>query len=278
MPRTVWYPGHMAKGKRQLEALASNIDLIIEVRDARAPILTSSPILDIFKSKIEVWVVLSKTDLADKKITDLWIKTLKKEHLQAWPLDLRKGNMSCVKKAILARKPSFRDLRMAVVGTPNVGKSMLINQLIGRRAARVGGIPGITKGVSWFKGQGFLLVDSPGILDPRSGAMAHRIISWIGSSRGQVIGSWEEHAKDCISFIVGKNLWYGIEKVWNVKAEGEPTEILENIGRRLGKLQIGGVIDMEGVGRMFIDSFAAGKFGRMSFERPGEQPAWNSFK
>lgn len=278
MPRTVWYPGHMAKGKRQLEELASNIDLIIEVRDARAPVLTSSPILDIFKSKIEVWVVLSKADLADQSITGLWVEALKKECLRAWPLDLRKGDMSRIRKALGSKKPSFRDLRMAVVGTPNVGKSMLINQLVGRKAAHVGGIPGITKGVSWFKGQGFLLVDSPGILDPHSDPMAHRVISWIGSSRGQVIGNWEEHAKECISFIIGKNLWHGVEKAWNVKAEGEPAEILENIGRRLGKLLTGGVIDMEAAGKAFIDAFATGKFGRMSFERPGEPPVWKNLK
>lgn len=278
MPRTVWYPGHMAKGKRQLEALASNIDLIIEVRDARAPALTSSPILGIFKSKLEVWVVLSKADLAEEKTTFKWIDSLKKDKLPAWALDLRKGDISRIRKALSAKKPSFRDLRMAVVGTPNVGKSILINQLVGRKAARVGGIPGITKGVSWFRGQGFLLVDSPGILDPHSDARAHRIISWIGSTRGQVIGSWEEHAKECISFVIAKNLWSGVEKAWSVKPDGSPAEILENIGRRLGKLRPGGSVDMEVAGHFFIDAFATGKLGRMSLERPGDPPLWEGLQ
>ena len=76
MGRTVWYPGHMAKGKRQLEALAGNIDLIIEVRDARAPNLSSSPLLKIFAPKIQILVVLSKADLADEKITRLWAEYL----------------------------------------------------------------------------------------------------------------------------------------------------------------------------------------------------------
>lgn len=278
MPRTVWYPGHMAKGRRQLEALASGIDLIIEVRDARAPSLTSSPVLGIFKQKIDVWVVLSKADLADERITALWVSALSKEKILAWPLDLRKGNIGGIRKALAARKPPFRDLRMAVVGTPNVGKSMLINQLAGRRAAPVGGIPGITRGVSWFKGQGFLLVDSPGILDPHSDAGAHRVISWIGSSRGQVIGSWEEHAKGCIAFVAAKNIWKGVERAWGVKAEGAPAEILENVGRRLGKLGPGGVVDLEGAGRAFMDAFATGRFGRMSLERPGEPPLWENLR
>lgn len=274
MGRTVWYPGHMAKGKRQLEALAKNIDLIIEVRDARAPNLSSSPHLNIFASKIQIWVVLSKADLADDKTTKLWIDYLRSKNFPAWSLDLRKSGMNQIKKALMEEKPVFRDLRMAVVGTPNVGKSLLINQLVGRKAAPVGGIPGITKGVSWFKGQGFLLVDSPGILDPHGDPRAQRIISWIGSSRGQVIGNWEEHAKNCIEFLIKRGLWNGVEAAWDIKPEGSPYDILEKIGLRLGKLLPGGVVDMEGAGKMFMDAFATGKLGRMSLEKPGDPPVW----
>lgn len=274
MPRTVWYPGHMAKGRRQLEALASAVDLLIEVRDARAPRLTSSPMLSLFKGKIETMAVLSKADLADEKITKEWAAYLKGGGLSAWPLDLRKGGAGSVRAALAKKKPSFRDLRVAVVGTPNVGKSMLINQLVGRKAARVGGIPGVTKGVSWFGGNGFLLVDSPGILDPHADARAHRMISWIGSSRSQVIGSFEEHAKDCIEFLIRKDLWSGVEKLWGISPEGAPVEILEQVGRRLGRLAQGGTVDMEGAGRAFLDALANGRFGRMSFERPGDAPLW----
>lgn len=274
MGRTVWYPGHMAKGKRQLEALAGNIDLIIEVRDARAPNLSSSPLLKIFAPKIQILVVLSKADLADEKITRLWSEHLKSKKMPAWPLDLRKGGLSLIRKALTEKKPAFRDLRMAVVGTPNVGKSMLINQLVGRKAAPVGGIPGITKGVSWFKGQGFLLVDSPGILDPHSDARAHKMISWIGSSRSQVIGNWESHAAECIAFLIKKDLWGGVENAWGIKADGTPEEILQKVGVRLGKLLPGGIVDTEAAGKMFMEAFATGKLGRMSLEKPGDPPLW----
>ena len=276
MPRTVWYPGHMAKGKRQVEALAKSVDLLIEVRDARAPRLSSSPMLSLFAPKIETIVVLSKADLAEEKITKLWADYLKKNGLPAWPLDLRKGGLSLIRKVLLEKKPSFRDLRMAVVGTPNVGKSMLINQIVGRKAASVGGIPGVTKGVSWFRGQGFLLVDSPGILDPHSDARAHRLLSWIGSSRGQVLGSPDEQAKECIKFLIDRDLWAGVEKTWGIKPEGTPDEILEAVGKRLGKLGAGGAVDTEGSGRMFMDAFATGKFGRMSLEKPGDAPLWEA--
>ncbi|NLX84392.1 MAG: GTPase RsgA [Synergistaceae bacterium] len=276
MARTVWFPGHMAKGKRQLEALAKNIDLILEVRDARAPSLSSSPLLSIFAPKIKIWTILSKADLADPNITKMWTEHLNSKGLQTWPLDLRKGGLKQIRKELTEKKPTFRDLRMAVVGIPNVGKSMLINQLVGRKAALVGGIPGITKGVSWFRGEGFLLVDSPGILDPHTDARAHRIISWIGSTRGQVIGNWEEHAKECISFLIKRNLWQGVELAWGIKPEGTPAEILENVGRRLGKLLPGGIVDIDLSGKMFIDAFATGKLGKMSLEKPGDPPLWES--
>ena len=274
MPRTVWYPGHMAKGRRQIEALAANVDLLIEVRDARAPRLTSSPALSIFSKKIETVAVLSKADLASEKITRKWIDYLKDNNMQSWALDLRKGGMSQIRRALDAKKPSFRDLRIAVVGVPNVGKSMLINQLVGRRAAVVGGIPGVTRGVSWFKGQGFLLVDSPGILDPHDDARAHRLISWLGASKSEVIGNYEEHAKECIKFLIAKGLWHCVEKTWGVKNEGTLDEVLSNIGKRLGKLKTGGIIDIEATGKTFIDSIAQGKFGSMSLETPEDKPIW----
>ena len=276
MGRTVWFPGHMAKGKRQLENLAKNIDLLIEVRDARAPRLSSSPLLGMFRNKIQVMVVLSKADLADEKITKMWVNELKKKNYTAWPLDLRKGGVSKIKKYLADKKPQFRELRIAVVGIPNVGKSMLINQLVGRKAAPVGGIPGITKGVSWFKGQGFLLVDSPGILDPHSDPRAHRLISWIGSSRSQVIGSWEEHAKDCIKFMIEKDLWKHVEALWGVEADEDTTAVLEKIGIRLGRILPGNRVDMEATGKAFLDAFATGKLGKMSFEKPGDEQLWES--
>lgn len=276
MGRTVWFPGHMAKGKRQLESLSKCIDVLIEVRDARAPMVTSSPLLKLFRGKIEVIVVLSKADLADPRMTKLWINDLKKKNLPTWSLDLRKGGANQVKKYLSKRKPKIRDLRIAVVGIPNVGKSMLINQLVGRKAAVVGGIPGVTKGVSWFKGQGFLLVDSPGILDPHGDARAHRFVSWLGSSRSQVIGNWEEHAKDCISFMLKRNLWSGVEKVWGVKADEDTSVILNNVGVRLGRILPGNVVDMESAGKAFLDAFATGKFGCMSFELPGDRPLWEN--
>ncbi len=278
MGRTVWFPGHMAKGKRQIEALAKNLDLVIEVRDARAPSLTSSPLISLFEGRIKIAVVLSKADLADEKNSSLWVSALRKKGFHAWALDLRKGGLNHLKKALTAFKPKQRDLRVAIVGVPNVGKSMLINQLAGRKSVPVGGIPGVTKGVSWVRGDGFLLVDSPGILDPHGDARAQRVISWLGASRSEVIGSQYEHAKQCIEFLIAHNLWKCVEDSWGISAEGTSDEIIEKTGRRLGKLIAGGNVDTEAAGKAFINNLSTGKFGRMSFEKPGDAPIWETLK
>lgn len=271
----------MAKGKRQLESLAGLLDLLVEVRDARAPRLTASPVLDDFPRSLAVWIVLSKPDLADPEITRQWIEHLKKKGRDAWAIDLRKGVPVAFRRAVASRRPSssskrvYRETRLAVVGTPNVGKSSLLNQLIGRRSAAVGGIPGVTKGVAWFKGQSCLIADSPGILDPHADARAHRMLSWISSTRGGVIGSWQNHARECIAFLQRHDLIAGMAGAWNVEVAGEPSEVLERIGLRLGKLLPGGVVDLEAAGRAMIEALAAGKLGRISLERPDSPVPWS---
>lgn len=280
MPRTVWYPGHMAKGKRQLEALAGALDLVIEVRDARAPRLTSSPMTDDATRGIAVWTILSKADLADRDITSEWLKYFQAAGRRAWAADLGKGVPPVVKKAIKELRPAsssgkfYREVRLAVVGTPNVGKSTLLNRLVGRRAAPVGGVPGITKGVSWFAGEGCLIADSPGILDPRSDPRAHRMLTWISSTKGQVIGSWQDHATECISFLQRHHILENLLKSWSVVSDEAPDEVLLLVGKRLGKLLPGGIVDLEATGKAFIDALSTGRLGPLSLERPGSPEPW----
>ena len=271
----------MAKGKRQIEGLAGLLDLLVEVRDARAPRLTASPMLELFPPSLTVWTVLSKPDLADPNVTSRWLACLNGEGRRAWAIDLRKGVPAAFQKALGAMRPSssakriYRETRLAVVGTPNVGKSSLLNQLVGRRAAAVGGIPGVTKGVAWFKGRGCLIADSPGILDPHSDPRAHRMLSWISSTRGQVIGSWQNHACECLAFLSAHNMLSGMEEAWGIDASGEPFEVLERVGRRLGRLLPNGAVDVESAGHALIDALAKGKLGRVSLESPDSPPPWS---
>ncbi|MDR0764785.1 MAG: 50S ribosome-binding GTPase [Synergistaceae bacterium] len=167
-----------------------------------------------------------------------------------------------------SHRRNYRESRVAVVGAPNVGKSTLLNRLVGRRAAPVGGIPGVTRGVSWFKGAGCVVADSPGILDPRSDAAAQRMLSWLSSSKGQVIGAWDDLARECVDYLRSRNIAPNALSAWGIEPYGTASEVLERIGRRLGKLLPGGGVDAAEAGRAFIGAAAAGKLGRFSLETP----------
>ncbi|MBQ7594963.1 MAG: 50S ribosome-binding GTPase [Synergistaceae bacterium] len=261
MPRTVWYPGHMAKGTRKLYELVNKLDVIVEVRDARAPASTSSPLIKSLAKIKPVIHVLSHKDLADDEKLKLWLNSLK----FTYAADLRKREgLASVKKAIMKFKPSHREVRLAVVGIPNVGKSLLLNSLIGKSNASVGNIPGVTKSVSWYKNEGMLIVDSPGILDPHAEAGAHLILSWLGCAKAEVVGGYENAAISLIKFLCSRELVSLIP----VEVDEIPALTLEAIGRKMGCLISGGRVNMELAGQKFIEAFSSGKFGRVCLETP----------
>lgn len=275
MGRTVWFPGHMARGSRKLLELVKGLDLLLEVRDARAPLLTASPFIDALRSAKPVWQILTRRDLADEATTSRWLAFFRQGGSEAWAYDLRKDRLDGLAKALGALRPAHRELRLAVVGIPNVGKSLLLNGLVGRKSAVVGAIPGVTRGVSWFKGRGFLVVDSPGIADPHAGASVHRWLAWIGCSRPEVIGGTEALALGLVEVLRRRGLWRLVEGSWNVPDGGESDEaLLEAVGRRLGCLVRGGTVDLSQAGKRLLDAFSTGKLGRFTLEVPGEAPPW----
>lgn len=273
MPRTVWYPGHMEKGKKRLRELSSQVDVFVEVRDARAPKSSSSPLIhDLAKLK-PVCVVLSKKDLAEEDKTKLWIDELSFAGMPAFAANLRKGIPGSLRGKLfeLSRdKPKWRELRVAIVGIPNVGKSMLLNALIGKKASKVGGIPGITKGVSWYRSDRLLVLDSPGILDPKSDRQTNMVLAWIGCVRVDVIGDYETLSLQFLEFIRSLGLMsrllgkLPIASGEEIKAE----ECLEAVGRYIGALLPGGKVDLERAGRFLLESFATGKLGPFTLELP----------
>jgi ribosome biogenesis GTPase A len=283
--RTVWFPGHMAKGGRKLAELAEKLDLIVEVRDARAPFSTSSPLIENLARLKPVALVLSKKDLADSGGMRVWMEEFTRQKKGVWAFNLRKDSLEPLRKYLSRLAPPYRELRLAVVGIPNVGKSLFLNMLLGRSKAKVGGIPGVTRDVSWYRGSGFLVVDSPGILDPGSQPGIHRILSWLGCAKADVVGGYEAAALELIRFLRRRDIWNVVSDTWDIDgtegaSEGssmEPAEFAEKklatIGRRLGCLIAGGNVDMELAGRRLVDSFAAGKLGPVTLEMPGD-PLW----
>jgi ribosome biogenesis GTPase A len=275
--RTVWYPGHMASGERELSKLIDKLDLIVEVRDARAPKLTSSPIIKRISKHRPVIVVLSKKDLAAPEGTAAWLAYFESAGTKAWAYNMRSARLEPMFKTIMKLRPPHRELRLAVVGIPNVGKSFFLNLLVGKNAAKVGGIPGITRGVSWYKGNGFLAVDSPGILDPESGEEIGRRLSWLGCTKAEVIGGFESMGSHLIDFLRKNDLLSILKDKWNVITHSEQgdsydtQEIIRQIGTRLGCLVHGGSINMELAGRKLVESFSTGKLGSITIEYPNDQ-------
>lgn len=269
--RTAWYPGHMAKGKRELEKLLEALDLVVEVRDARAPLLTASPLAAEFARRKKLWVALTKADLAHKPTTDAWVRHFEAGGVRAFALDLRGKRPEALKKALKKVAPKYRGVRLALFGIPNVGKSQLLNGLVGKKSAPVGGIPGLTRGVSWYQGDGFLVVDSPGILDPKAGAMTERVLAWLGCSKVEVIGGYASLGCGLVDFLRDQGLWSLVQNKWGVSDEGSAQEVLERLGKRLGCLVGGGAVDLDQTGRRLIDGFIVGQFGPCSLESP-DQP------
>jgi len=174
-----WYPGHMAKATREIEDRVKLVDLIIELRDARAPISTANPLISAIKNKPHL-IILTKADLADDQVTQGWLKALQTNNQKAIALNLTQFNayqqIVNISKDLLkekmekerARGLKPRPVRAMVVGIPNVGKSTLINRLAKRKAAITGDRPGVTKSQQIIKvAADFELFDTPGILWPK---------------------------------------------------------------------------------------------------------------
>ena len=266
MPRTVWYPGHMAKGTRRLFELAGRLDVIVEVRDSRAPASTSSPLMKRLAKMKPIIRVFSRKDLADPEKLALWLDAVK----FSYPADLRKREgLTQIRRAIMRFKPSHREARIAVAGIPNVGKSLLLNILAGKSSAKVANVPGVTKSVSWYKSGDILIVDSPGILDPHAEPGAHMMLSWLGCAKAEIVGGWENAAISLINFLTHNNMAGMIP----ADVDEIPALTLENIGRKFGCLITGGRVNMELAGQKLIEAFSSGRLGRVCLEIPGGERA-----
>lgn len=273
-----WYPGHMAKTKREIREKLDLIDIVYEVIDARMPISSRlEDVNDITRNKKKI-IILTKYDLCDKEETDKIINSYKNNSIVI-PLDLLKGDVSIVinetvklmKEENDKRKlkgMQERPARVAIIGAPNVGKSTLINRLVGRRSVNVGNKPGVTKSLSWIRiNKDVELLDTPGIL-------WSKIKDY---DRGYILASFssikEEVARpiDVAVYILRKleelypNLLkerYGINSLTDTLEEE-----FEIIGRLRGALQRGGVADYLKVATIIIKDLQEGRIGKVTFDR-----------
>lgn len=282
-----WFPGHMTRAKRQIQEKLKLIDLAIELVDARVPISSRNPMVDeILQGKPRL-IILNKSDLADPKMNEQWKQYFHNEGLTCAIVDSSTGygikEIPLLAKEILKEKidkqiakgMNPRAIRSLIVGIPNVGKSTLINRLAGKNVAITGDKPGVTKGQQWIKTKFDLeLLDTPGILWPKfEDELVGYRLAMIGSIKEQVLNI------DDVGFYAIKSL---LPRYYDIMAErynlkelptdlDDPSQIvtvLEDIGRKHGYLQSGGVIDLEKAAGVLLRDLRSAKLGRITLEAP----------
>lgn len=275
-----WYPGHMAKTKREILEKLNLIDVVYEVVDARMPL--SSKIVDIdelIKDKPRI-LVMTKYDLCDKTETDKIIKYYEELGYKVVVVDLMSGlnvkkildytkeimDIENKKRESKGMKP--RAARALIVGVPNAGKSTLINRLVGKKSAGVGDTPGFTKSLSWIRiNKDVELLDSPGILWPKmEDQEAAHILACLSSIKEEILNP------DAIAVFILRKLYelyperleerYGV-----VELDEDLIEVYDTIAKRRGALSRGGVADYDKVSNIIIRDLKNGYFGNITFDR-----------
>lgn len=275
-----WYPGHMAKTKREIREKINLIDIIYEVIDARMPISSKiKDIDDLIKDKPRI-LIMTKYDLCDKKETDKFISYYESLGYKVVPVDLANNKnvkkilelSDSVSKELNEKRKSkglkSRNLRALIIGIPNVGKSTLINRLVGKKAAGVGNKPGVTKSLSWIRiNKDIDLLDSPGILWPKLENQEEARILAIFSSIKEEILNKEDLALFAID-ILTKLYKDKLEERYKIKTDNITNiEILEEIARKRGCLAKGNIIDYEKVSTIILNDIKNNAFKEITLDR-----------
>lgn len=267
MPEIQWFPGHMAKAKRQLSEIVRYLDLLIEVRDARIPLASHNDDLESILDKKPVIVLLNKTDLADPAATEQWRRWFRSQKTPAIEVNGKSGKgVEEIWKlaAQIMGKAQGRAKRIGVVGIPNVGKSSILNRLLGTGAARTGNIPGVTRGKQWIKHQGFEILDTPGLLPPKINSRAEGYkLALIGTIRDEIVPVYD------LALYLLEN--YGInlfEQEASYPKQLSPEEQLIWFAEKRKFLAKGGEPDLNRAAGTLLREFRNGRLKRITLELP----------
>ena len=276
-----WYPGHMTKTRRQIEADLKLVDAVCEIVDARIPISSRNPDIDAICGNKPRIMILNRMDLADPDMTRRWLDYYRSKGMAALATDCKtkKGinNFQPAVRSVLkekiarnAEKGMNKPIRIMVVGIPNVGKSTLINQISGRKGAKAENRPGVTRGKQWVTvDSGLLLLDTPGILwpkfeDPDVGMK----LAYTGAVKDDILDI-EELACRLIELLHARYP-QALKDRYKLEAEQGTAgyELLQMAGRKRGFLVSGGEINTERMAKVLVDEYRSGKLGRFTLEVP----------
>lgn len=278
-----WFPGHMTKTRRKIQASLKLVDAVAEIIDARIPVSSRNPELHkIIENKPRI-IVMNKCDMADPSQTARWVSYYQKQGVPAIPVDCKSGRglnqfIPKVRELLKDRIVQWeqkgmvnRTIRVMIVGIPNVGKSSFINRMAKQNRAKVEDRPGVTRGNQWFTiGKAFDLLDTPGVLwpkfdDPNVGEK----LAFTGAVKDQIVDT-ERLASRLLEVLRDE---YSPMLVARYKLEQydlEPLngyELLELVGRRRGMLVSGGEINTERASIMVLDEFRSAKLGKITLEQ-----------
>lgn len=276
-----WYPGHMAKTKKIITENLKHIDIALHIIDARIPKSSYNPLLErILGSKPQI-IVFNKADLADSSANKKWIMYYNDKGINI--VETNAKNRQGIDEIFKTARDLMRNrreklmrvgyvnvpIRLMILGVPNVGKSTLINAMVGSTKAKVGNKPGITKGKQWIRiGDEFEYMDTPGILWPKfEDEMTGYMLALVGSINDDLL-DFEELSLKFIERIVQRYPEVLLEKYKLDRLSDDNYTNLINIGKKRGCLIKGGEVDTLKAAKIVIDDFRSGRLGNITLELP----------
>ena len=286
-----WYPGHMTKTRRQIEADLKHVDIVVEIIDARIPVSSRNPDIDSITAGKPRLVVLNRADQADPAGNKAWGTWLRQKGFSVLETDAKTGSgvgqfpnvVRGVLKDQIARWQEKglvgRPVRAMVVGVPNVGKSTFINKVAKRKSAKASDRPGVTRGKQWVTvDRGLELLDTPGILWPKFEDVQTGLhLAFTGAVKDEIM---DVETLGChLMAYLGANYPEALKTGYKLPAlplrqDGEEDvawgyRLLEAAGKKRGFLISGGEVDTERMAKILLDEYRAGKLGRFTLEMPG---------
>jgi ribosome biogenesis GTPase A len=276
-----WFPGHMAKARRQVTEKLKLIDIVFELVDARIPMSSRNPMIDEIVSSKPRIVLLNKADKADDSITKQWIEYFKEKEIPALAIDAQTGTglkqITALSKVLLKEKFDKmaakgikpRAIRALIIGIPNVGKSTLINRLAKKNITKTADRPGVTTAQQWVKvGQELELLDTPGILWPK---FEDQLVGFKLATTGAIkdaILNLQEITVFALNFIK-EHYPNRLKERFNLdEIPDEVVLLFDEIGKKRGCIMPGGYIDYDKTSELIIREIRSDKLGRLSFETP----------